>query len=146
MSKIMKTNEWIFLNDIDIADYEIMSNFSNNRVANAEYEPSQDNLGKFDQGFLGLDSDELMINLEDILLEEDVINNLLNALYQKKLVSGLWGEWWNRTNMSSVKQMDILFEEQTSKNLLSTFKSYCVCLFDFWIQMKVNYIAKIKPG
>ena len=100
-----------------------MSNASNSIQIQPEFEVPQDNLGRFDEEFLGQDSNTLIVNLEDILLEEDVINNILVAIHQRKLVSNLCSEWWRKTGKSSVKQMDILFKEQTSKKLIKYYQA-----------------------
>lgn len=124
----------MFLNEKDIADFEIMSNFSNNVFGKAEFESTQNSLGKPDDRFLVKSTSNLIVNLEDILVEEQILNDILNSIYSKSLVSALWSEWWAKTEKSSVKQMEIFFEEQNSKRLMKYFQ-VLLCLFIWFLEI-----------
>ena len=57
--------------------------------AKGDYESAQNSLGKPDDCFLEKNSNNLIINLEDILLEEQIINDILISIHHKKLVTSL---------------------------------------------------------
>lgn len=64
----------------------------------------------------------LVVNLEDLVNEEYYINQISEALKQPKkhLVYKLCQNWWKVTEKSSVKDMQVFFEENLSKKLIKT--------------------------
>jgi hypothetical protein len=62
----------------------------------------------------------LVVNLEDLVNEEYFINHISEALHNKKPVRDYCKQWWRITDESSVKEMQVFFEEPLSKKLIKT--------------------------
>lgn len=57
----------------------------------------------------------LVVNLEDLVNEEYYINHISEAIHKKSPLSEYCRNWWKVTEVSSVKEMQIFFEESSSK-------------------------------
>lgn len=57
----------------------------------------------------------LVVNLEDLVNEEYYINHISEAIHKKSPLSQYCRNWWKVTEVSSVKEMQIFFEEASSK-------------------------------
>ena len=64
----------------------------------------------------------LVVNLEDLVNEEYHINQIseILKLSNKHTVYKLCQNWWKVTDKSSVKDMQVFFEESLSKKLIKT--------------------------
>ena len=64
----------------------------------------------------------LVVNLEDLVNEEYYINQISEVLKKsnKHMVYKLCQNWWKVTDKSSVKDMQVFFEENLSKKLIKT--------------------------
>ena len=58
------------------------------------------------------------MNLEDIVNEEDVIFDIQNSVQQCSKSPNLFKKWWDITNESSVKEMEMFFQEDIAKKLI----------------------------
>ena len=58
------------------------------------------------------------MNLEHLINEEDWINNISEYIFTKEDVKSICTEWWNITENSSVKEMQVFFEEDASRKLI----------------------------
>ena len=61
------------------------------------------------------ESENLIVNLEDIVKEEHCIFDIQESLIDHKNVNTQWSKWWDITKDSSVKEMQLFFEEESSK-------------------------------
>lgn len=62
----------------------------------------------------------LVVNLEDLVNEEYYINHISEAIHQKKPLVEYVRKWWNVTEKSTVKEMQVFFEEENSIKLIKT--------------------------
>lgn len=62
----------------------------------------------------------LVVNLEDLVMEEYYINHISEAIHKRKPVLGFCQQWWSVTEASSVKEMQIFFQEPASRKLIKT--------------------------
>lgn len=60
----------------------------------------------------------LVVNLEDLVNEEHYINQISESIHDRKPLSKHCKNWWAATEHSSVKEMQVFFEETTSKKLI----------------------------
>jgi len=64
------------------------------------------------------DSENLIVNLEDIVKEEHIINQIQELFGDDTKLQQLCQRWWELTNNSSVKEMELFFEEDNAKKLI----------------------------
>lgn len=63
-------------------------------------------------------TENLIVNLEDIVKEENVIFQIQENLAVKSPIESLCLEWWDNTKDSSVREMELFFEEENSIKLM----------------------------
>ncbi len=61
---------------------------------------------------------DLVVNLEDIVKEENAVFKIQELIRNKLSVEALCKEWWALTEVSSVKEMQLFFEEDDSRKLI----------------------------
>lgn len=64
------------------------------------------------------EQDNLIVNLEDIVREEHIIFRIQELIKNKLSIESLCKEWWTLMKTSSVKEMQLFFEEDDSRKLI----------------------------
>lgn len=111
------------LTDKDIFEYE-NTNRSTRRFRDPVHdmpqhlEPSIADYSTDD--FLEENQQNLVVNLEDLVIEENCLNTISEALHRKRSMQQICQKWWKATNISSVKEMQVFFEEALSKKLIKS--------------------------
>ncbi|CAI2387443.1 unnamed protein product [Moneuplotes crassus] len=87
--------------------------------------------------------DNLVVNLEHLIDEELCINKILGNIMKKKSVQDYCVQWWEITENSSVKEMQVFFEEELSRRLIKNHQ-VLLCIFIGFIESHQNFIYKFS--
>jgi hypothetical protein len=106
---------------------------SNREIQMLELEPTI--LDYSTEEFTEEDHNNLVVNLEDLVNEEYYIHHISEAIHQKKPLVEYVRKWWNVTEKSTVKEMQVFFEEESSIKLI---KTHQILLWIFMSYLEVN--------
>lgn len=90
------------------------------------------------------ETENLIVNLEDIVKEEQVIFTIQECLNQAVAVEQHCLKWWDTTNTSSVKEMQLFFEEESSKKLIRQQQIILVLVVGYIELMESKIIKSLK--
>jgi hypothetical protein len=128
----------------DTFEYDSMEYFSsrdevNDRQRLTDLEPTIQDWST--EGLTEDIKESLVVNLEDLVNEEYFINHISEALHNKKSIRDYCKQWWSITDESSVKEMQVFFEEPLSKKLIKT-QQILVWIFIGYIDSHEEIIYK----
>lgn len=104
--------------EYDSIEYFSSRDGAQNRESLAEPEPTIQDWST--EGLTEDIKESLVVNLEDLVNEEYFINHISEGLHNKKSIKDYCKQWWRITEESSVKEMQVFFEEPLSKKLIKT--------------------------
>lgn len=73
----------------------------------------------------------LIVNLEDIVKEEQMIYNIQECLNKKIDISNTCQRWWDLAENSSVREMQLFFEEESSRKYIRIQQILLVMTFGY---------------
>lgn len=90
------------------------------------------------------ESDNLIVNLEDIVIEEKIIFKVQELVKKKASMGKIIKEWWELAEHSSVNEMQLFFEGDDSQKIIRCQQIIVILVIGYLEVMDTSLYSNIK--